>query len=230
MLRTTLLHGLMESARRNVDAGDEGIALFEIAASSSRVGSRLPRARARRGDRRRWVLRREGRRGGSVRGDQAPSLASSARASRSCTRARLRARRPAGSANCIRLLGAHWLAGSNSTWSRCSPPPPSASQYEDVITYPPLKQDLAFVVDEDVAAGGCRGRDPRAVEEVREARVFDVYRGEPDPEGRKSVAIAVSFPGARPHALRRGGCRDARADRRRPARAVQGRAEEPEGR
>src|SRR6266511_3682075 len=31
ILRTTLLHGLVESARRNVDAGNESIALFEIA-------------------------------------------------------------------------------------------------------------------------------------------------------------------------------------------------------
>jgi phenylalanyl-tRNA synthetase beta chain len=32
-----------------------------------------------------------------------------------------------------------------------------------------------------------------AVPEVREARVFDVYRGEPVPAGRKSVALALSF-------------------------------------
>src|SRR2546423_3820753 len=30
-LRTSLRHGLVESARRNVDAGNEGISLFEIA-------------------------------------------------------------------------------------------------------------------------------------------------------------------------------------------------------
>ena len=65
--------------------------------------------------------------------------------------------------------------------------------YCDVITYPAVRQDIAFVVAEDVAAGAlvaaAQGRGRRA----RRLRVFDVYRGEPVPAGRKSVAFSVAF-------------------------------------
>ena len=68
---------------------------------------------------------------------------------------------------------------------------PEPVVYEDVITYPAVPQDLAFVVDEDVEAGDARrGRAEAAGRELREARVFDVYRGEQVGAGRKSVAFA----------------------------------------
>jgi phenylalanyl-tRNA synthetase beta chain len=49
-------------------------------------------------------------------------------------------------------------------------------------------------VPEEVLAGELvqAARDA-AGEELREARVFDVYRGAPVPDGRKSIAIHVSF-------------------------------------
>ena len=62
-----------------------------------------------------------------------------------------------------------------------------------MITYPAVRQDLAFVVDEDVSAGelvAARAR-PRPSSATR--RVFDVYRGDQVPEGRKSVALRVAF-------------------------------------
>ena len=67
--------------------------------------------------------------------------------------------------------------------------------YEDVITFPPVRQDLAFVVAEDVPAGDARRRRRarRPAPELREARVFDVYRGEQVGEGKKSVALALVF-------------------------------------
>ena len=49
------------------------------------------------------------------------------------------------------------------------------------------------MVDEDVAAADVVSAIREAVDEVREARIFDVYRGGQIPEGRKSVAVAVSF-------------------------------------
>ena len=72
---------------------------------------------------------------------------------------------------------------------------PERILYEDVITFPPLRQDLAVVVAEDVEAGELvvDARARRAAPELREARVFDVYRGEQVGEGRKSVAIHLSF-------------------------------------
>jgi phenylalanyl-tRNA synthetase beta chain len=63
-----------------------------------------------------------------------------------------------------------------------------------VITYPAVKQDLAFAVDEAVAAGDliAAARDA-AGPELRDLHVFDVYRGEQVGEGRKSIALAASF-------------------------------------
>jgi phenylalanyl-tRNA synthetase beta chain len=66
--------------------------------------------------------------------------------------------------------------------------------YRDVTSFPPLRQDIAVVVGEDVPAG-------RVVEVVRASggaelaavEVFDVYRGPPVPEGRKSVALHLVF-------------------------------------
>ena len=66
-------------------------------------------------------------------------------------------------------------------------------RYEDVITYPAVKQDLAFAVDEDVPAGELVGAAKAAVPELREMRVFDVYHGEQVGEGKKSVAFRIAF-------------------------------------
>lgn len=65
---------------------------------------------------------------------------------------------------------------------------------ESISPYPAVLQDLAVIVDEDVLAG--------AVQEVveaaggpllREVRAFDVYRGAPVPEGKKSLAFGLTF-------------------------------------
>jgi phenylalanyl-tRNA synthetase beta chain len=71
---------------------------------------------------------------------------------------------------------------------------PGTAHYVDVTTFPALKQDLAFAVDESVPAGDL-------VDAVREAggpdlgevRVFDVYRGDQVGAGRKSVALRLAF-------------------------------------
>ncbi len=66
-----------------------------------------------------------------------------------------------------------------------------------VLTQPLAKEDFAFVVNSDLAAGAL-------VETVREAagdllddaRVFDVYAGEQVGEGKKSVAVTVTLRAA----------------------------------
>ncbi len=66
--------------------------------------------------------------------------------------------------------------------------------YEDVVSFPAVRQDLAFSVPEDVPAGRLVLTIRDAVgPELREVRVFDVYRGEQVGEGRKSVALRVAF-------------------------------------
>ena len=71
---------------------------------------------------------------------------------------------------------------------------PQTVVYRDVISFPPVRQDIAVVVGDDVAAA-----DVLAV--VREAGgsllvdagVFDVYQGPQVGEGRKSLAVHLVF-------------------------------------
>ncbi len=66
--------------------------------------------------------------------------------------------------------------------------------YEDVITYPPVRQDLAFAVGDDVPAGDLVAAAREAAgPELREMRAFDVYRGDQVGDGRKSIAFSVVF-------------------------------------
>ena len=63
-----------------------------------------------------------------------------------------------------------------------------------MITYPPVHQDLAFTVPEDVVAGELiDAARVAAGPELREMRVFDVYRGEQVGAGKKSIAFRVAF-------------------------------------
>ncbi len=73
-------------------------------------------------------------------------------------------------------------------------PVPDRVVYEDVITYPAVEQDIAVAVDEDVEVGALVDAAREAAAPLlRDARVFDVYRGEQVGEGKKSVAIHLSF-------------------------------------
>ena len=66
-----------------------------------------------------------------------------------------------------------------------------------MITYPALKQDLAFSVAEAVTAAELvEAARAAAGPELREMEAFDVYRGEQAGEGRKSIAFRVSFQAA----------------------------------
>ena len=71
---------------------------------------------------------------------------------------------------------------------------PQRILYEDVITFPSVRQDLAFIVDEDVAAGELAAAMREAAgPELREVRVFDEYRGEQIGAGKRSLAFSVAF-------------------------------------
>ncbi len=66
--------------------------------------------------------------------------------------------------------------------------------YRDVVSFPALRQDLAVVLPEDVEAA-------QVLDAVRaagaplldEASVFDVYSGPQVDEGRRSLALSLSF-------------------------------------
>jgi phenylalanyl-tRNA synthetase beta chain len=74
---------------------------------------------------------------------------------------------------------------------------PERLHYRDVITFPPVRQDLAFVVDESVPAGELIAAAREAAgDELREVRFLSDYRGDPIPDGRKSIAFSVAFQSA----------------------------------
>jgi phenylalanyl-tRNA synthetase beta chain len=71
---------------------------------------------------------------------------------------------------------------------------PERIVYEDVITYPATLQDIAVAVDEEVEVAALVDvARETAGELLREARVFDIYRGDQVGEGRKSVALHLAF-------------------------------------
>jgi phenylalanyl-tRNA synthetase beta chain len=193
VLRTTILGGLLDAARRNMAAGNESIALLEIARVYLPRDGDLPDER--------WHVAGVAE-GGFARAKGAvETLFEALRLEPRLARTRRDELHP-GKAAAVQggwlgelhpsLLEGEWGAFEldlNELFALA----PSAAQYEDVITHPAVRQDLAFVVDEDVLAGELIDAAREAAPELREARVFDVYRGGQIPPGRKSVALRVSF-------------------------------------
>ena len=194
VLRTTLLPSLIEAVRRNVDAGNEEIGLFEIA----RVY--LPPADPRPTEH--WRV------GAIVEGgyERAKGIAETLYATLKLE-ARVEpaehpllhpgktARLPAG------FVGELHPASLEGSWGAFEldlddlfADVPERLVYHDVITYPAVRQDLAFTVDEDVSAGDLIDAAREAAgPELQEIRVFDVYRGDQVGEGKKSIAFNVAF-------------------------------------
>jgi phenylalanyl-tRNA synthetase beta chain len=70
-------------------------------------------------------------------------------------------------------------------------------QFVDLITYPPVYQDIAVVVDEAVEAQTVMDSVRSAAgPELRAVRIFDVYRGAQVGEGKKSLALRLEFQSA----------------------------------
>jgi phenylalanyl-tRNA synthetase beta chain len=192
-LRTTLIPSLVDAARRNVDAGARAISLFEIA----RVyleGDELPDERLRvAGICQGGYLRVKG----IVEALYAALKAEPVfeRAEHSLLHPGKAARTTAGILGEVhpRLLDGEWGAFELDLGDLFA-----ASHepviYEDFITYPAIRQDIAVSVPEDVVVGDLVAAARRAAgTELVEARVFDVYRGEQVGAGRKSVALALAF-------------------------------------
>ncbi len=71
---------------------------------------------------------------------------------------------------------------------------PGEAQYADVVSFPPIRQDLAVILDEEVPAGRVAEVIGRAGGELlARAEVFDVYTGAQVGEGRRSLAFALTF-------------------------------------
>ncbi len=198
ILRTTLLSGLVDAARVNVDAGNEPIALFELARvylpSSDREQGQLPQER--------WRV------GGIVQGGFAAARAV-VETVYETLHLELRVRHTVlpqlhpgkGAETDAGWLGELHPALLDGEWgvfeldlATLFEPIPERIDYQDVITYPAVHQDIAVTVAEDVEAGAIRDVVVEVGgQELREAQLFDVYRGEQIGAGRKSVAVHLSF-------------------------------------
>jgi phenylalanyl-tRNA synthetase beta chain len=193
-LRTSLLPSLVETARRNAEVGNERVELFEIARVYLPRGTELPEERV-------TVA-------GIVEGGFAAAKgvveallgalhvpAGWERASHDLFHPGKAARTEAG------LLGELHPTVIEGAWGAFELDLAALAgasavpvQFRDVITYPSVKQDLAFVVDEDVAAGELVAAAREAAgPELRSMQVFDVYRGDQIAAGKKSLAFSVEF-------------------------------------
>ncbi|HEX2129739.1 MAG TPA: hypothetical protein VHF58_11035, partial [Solirubrobacterales bacterium] len=75
--------------------------------------------------------------------------------------------------------------------------PIGAEQYDDVISYPAVHQDIAVVVGEEVEAARVTAAVASAGGELlRSVEIFDLYRGEQVGEGSKSLALRLEFRAA----------------------------------
>ena len=93
--------------------------------------------------------------------------------------------------------------------------------YEDLTSFPAVRQDMAIVVPDGVSAAQVVAVVRKAGGALlRRAEVFDVYRGAQVGEGVGVAGAAARVPRPRPHADRRGGRPAAREDRRRAVRAA----------
>jgi phenylalanyl-tRNA synthetase beta chain len=203
-LRATLLDGLVDAAQQNLNAGNEDIALFEIArvylpgtVPQSGTVPTLPDERLRLG---------------AILEGGFPAARGVVETLYEALRVELKAERTQepwlhpgkaaraeagwlGELHPARLEGAWGVLELDleTLFAAVEPVP----LYVDVITYPPVRQDLAVAVAEEVAAGALvEAAREAAGAELREARVFDVYRGDQVGPGRKSVALSLVFQSA----------------------------------
>jgi phenylalanyl-tRNA synthetase beta chain len=192
VLRTTLAIGLLGAAQHNIDMGNTDIALFEVAHVYLPPGP-VPDER--------WRL------GGIVQGDFfktkgiVEAVFAALHIEPTFERAKLRKEFVVGATVQSGWVGTYGPLELDGLWSAFEldlaelfAAVPERILYRDVITYPQLRLDLAFVVAEGVPAGDLMAAARAAAgEELREVRFLSDYRGDPIPEGRKSVAIAVAF-------------------------------------
>ena len=192
-LRTSLVPSLVEAARRNIDAGARGIALFEIARVYLRGGD-LPEERptvaaiAEGG-----FLRVKG---------VVETLYAALRAEPVFVRALHPLFHPGKTAATgAGILGEVHPRELEGEWgafeldlAQLFDAAGGPVTYRDVITYPAVRQDIAVAVAEEVAVGDLVAAAREAAgEELRELRVFDVYRGGQVGAGRKSVGLSLAY-------------------------------------
>jgi phenylalanyl-tRNA synthetase beta chain len=193
VLRTSLLPSLVQAVRHNLDVGAEHVALFELARVYLPTGGQLPEER--------WRL------GAILDGGffHAKGIVEVLHGALHVDAKFERADEPFLHPGRAARVSSGWLGELHPAllrgWSAFEldlatlfAGVAEAVEYEDVITYPPVKQDLAFVVDADLPVGDLFAAAREAAgQDLREARFLSDYRGDPIPPGKKSLAFSVVF-------------------------------------
>jgi len=194
-LRTNLSASLLDPARRNADAGAEQVALFEVARVYRDVGEQLPQER--------WHVAGIAD-GGFAEAKWAVEQIYSAlgvdplyeRTIEPYLHPGKAARTAEGWLGELHpeLLEGEW-GSFELDLDALVDAAPQVVGFDAVSPYPDLRQDLAFVVDEDVTAAELLAAIREAAGELlRELEVFDEYRNpETIGEGKRSLAFRVAF-------------------------------------
>jgi phenylalanyl-tRNA synthetase beta chain len=193
-LRTALAPSLVEAARHNVSVGNSEIALFEVARVYRSRENDLPEER--------WHV------AGIVEGGLADAkwaveqLYGALKIEPAYERAAEPPLHPGKSARTAEgwvgelhpsLLDGAW-GGFELDLDALVAAAPEAVEFEEVSPFPEVRQDLAFVVDEDVPAAALASLMRKAAgSELRSLSVFDEYRGEQIGAGKRSLAFRVAF-------------------------------------
>jgi phenylalanyl-tRNA synthetase beta chain len=192
-LRTSLVFSLVEAARHNLSVGTAEVALFEIA-RTYRSGGELPNER--------WHV------AGILDGGVAEAkwaveqLYDALKIRQDYARASEPFLHPGKSARTAEgwvgelhpsLLDGAWGAFELDLDALVAAAP-EVLEFKDVTSYPEVRQDLAFVVGDDVPAAALAAAMREAAgPELRDVAVFDEYRGEQIGAGKRSLAFRVAF-------------------------------------
>ena len=193
-LRPVLYASLLDPARRNADAGAADVALFEIARTYRDVDSDLPRER--------WHVAGIADGGFAEAKWAVDQIYSALGLEPSYERTTEPFLHPGKAARTAEgwvgelhpsVLDGLWSAFELDLDALADAAPPVVA-FAEVSPYPEVRQDLAFVVSEDVPAAEVLAaiRDA-AGGLLREVEVFDEYRGEQTGEGKRSLAFRLAF-------------------------------------
>jgi phenylalanyl-tRNA synthetase beta chain len=193
-LRPVLYSSLLDPVRRNADEGAEDVALFEIARVYRDVGSELPLER--------WHVAGIADGGFAEAKWAVEQIYSAVGVEPTYERTSEPYLHPGKAAR----TGEGWVgelhpAVLEGVWSAfeldldaLAEAAPQAVTFEEVSPYPEVRQDLAFVVADEVPAADLLAAIREAAGGLlRELDVFDEYRGEQIGEGKRSLAFRLAF-------------------------------------
>jgi phenylalanyl-tRNA synthetase beta chain len=194
-LRTDLYASLLDPARKNADAGAENVALFEVARTYRDLGEPLPQER--------WHVAGIADGGFAEAKWAVEQIYSALGLEPAYERTREPFLHPGKAARTAEgwlgelhpeLLEGEWGAFELDLDALVDAAPQVVA-FDPVSPYPDLRQDLAFVVDEDVSAAELLAEIREAAGELlRDLEVFDEYRNpETIGEGKRSLAFRVAF-------------------------------------